>query len=188
MRLEALENNFLRSIIPLFLLQQCKISMTRGLQSPLFFLKKMERLRKIVEEVVGSDPTLFVVDFFLKGTSGNQKLLIIIDGDNGVNIDHCSMVSRKVGAILEEEDLISGKYFLEVSSPGLDHPIKLRRQYEKNVGRQLNVEKNDGEIVSGKLLKVESDTLILETSNGEKKERHMNFDEINQSKIEVSFK
>ncbi len=169
--------------------QQCKISMTRGLQSPLFFLEKtMERLQKIVEEVVGSDPTLFLVDVFLKGASGNQKLLIIIDGDNGVNVDHCSMVNRKVGAILEEEDLIEGKYFLEVSSPGLDHPIKLKRQYSKNIGRLLNVEKNDGEIISGKLLKVENDTLTLETKNGEIEERHMNFDEINQSKIEVSFK
>ncbi len=148
----------------------------------------MNRLRNIVEEVVGSDPTLFLVDFMVKGTPGNQKLLIIIDGDNGVNIDHCSMVNRKVGAILEEEDLISGKYFLEVSSPGLDHPIKLKRQYEKNAGRQLNVEKNDGEIVSGKLLKVDNNALILETSDEAEKERLMNFDEINQSKIEVSFK
>ncbi len=148
----------------------------------------MERLKEIVGEVIESDPSLFLVDVVVKGGVGNQKLLIIIDGDNGVSIDHCSMISRKVGAILEEEDLFPGKYFLEVSSPGLDHPIKLTRQYEKNVGRQLSVEKKDGEIVKGKLLKVESDTLILETSDKVEKERLMNFEEINQSKIEVSFK
>ena len=59
----------------------------------------------------------------LRGNVGNQKVLVLIDGDEGVNIDDCSKISRKVGPILEEGDFMPGKYLLEVSSPGLDHPL-----------------------------------------------------------------
>jgi ribosome maturation factor RimP len=145
------------------------------------------RTRQIVEEIIENYEELFLVDILIKGNVGNQKVLIFIDGDDGLNIDQCSKVSREVGAVLEEEDLIQGKYSLEVSSPGLDHPIKLKRQYKKNIGRQFEVEKLDGEVVSGELIKVNEDTLVLKTK-GEQKEELMSFNEINQSKIEVSFK
>ncbi len=147
----------------------------------------VNRIKEIVEEVIGEESSIFLVDVRLKGGAGNQKLLIIIDGDDGISIDHCTMISRKVGVVLEEEDLLEGKYNLEVSSPGLDHPITLKRQYVKNVGRHLEVEKNDGAIVRGKLLGVDSNTIILQ-SDEMGTEVPMNFEEISKSKIEVSFK
>lgn len=147
-----------------------------------------QEIRNIVEEFIQENPELFLVDILLKGFAGNQKLLIFIDGDNGISIDHCSKLSRKVGAILEEREMMDGKYFLEVSSPGLEHPIKLKRQYEKNVGRMLEVEAKDGRKVKGKLVKVEDDLVALETSDSAENQLNMNFSEIIQSKIEVSFK
>lgn len=164
--------------------------MTRGLKSPLSFsMEKLEnRIKEIAEEAIEDNPALFLVDVLIKGSNGNQKLLLFVDGDNGVTIDDCSRISRRVGSVLEEEDLIAGKYFLEVSSPGLDHPIKLKRQYQNNIGRKLEVKKLDGEIVKGKLLNVGSEDITLEIISKEKEERLMSFKEINQSKIEVSFK
>jgi len=152
-------------------------------------MEKLEQeIRNIIEEFITDNPELFLVDVLLKGAVGNQKLLIFIDGDNGVSIDHCSKLSRKVGAALEEKELIEGKYFLEVSSPGLDHPIILKRQYEKNVGRRLEIEGEDGRKIKGKLVKVDGDSIVLETDDKVENELVMSFNEIIQSKIEVSFK
>ncbi|MEP5613711.1 MAG: ribosome maturation factor RimP [Cyclobacteriaceae bacterium] len=152
-------------------------------------MEKLEQeIRDIIEEFIQENPELFLVDVLLKGNIGNQKLLIFIDGDNGVSIDHCSKLSRRVGAVLEEKELIEGKYFLEVSSPGLDHPIKLIRQYHRNVDRRLEVEGKDGNKIIGKLVKVDGDQIILETDDKTNNQLVMSFNEIIQSKIEVSFK
>lgn len=144
-----------------------------------------KRIQSIAEKVIEADQKLFLVDVRVKGNVGNQKVLIFIDNDEGLSIDECSSVNRQVGKILEEEDFMPGKYFLEVSSPGLDHPIKLSRQYKKNKGRQLEVETLDGEKLTGKLLDVDETTIVLDTQDEKKK---IDFEEINQSKIVVAFK
>ena len=86
-------------------------------------------------------------------------------------------------AEIEEKDLIGGKYTLEVSSPGLDFPITLHRQYLKNVGRSLSVELIEGEKVEGELKEVKSDSIVIG-----KDDRELVFKEIKQSKVIVSFK
>lgn len=142
-------------------------------------------IRVVVEDLIKDEEDLFIVDVKVKGNQGNQKVLVFLDGDKGLNIDRCSAVSRKLGHIMEEQDMISGKYTLEVSSPGLDHPIKLKRQYSKNLGRSLEVESLDGQKREGKLLRVDVEHLVLEI---EGKSEVINFNEVLQSKILVSFK
>ncbi len=144
-----------------------------------------KRIKSVTEKVIQDEELLFLIDVRVKGNVGNQKVLVFIDGDNDVHIDHCSSVSRQLGVILEEEDFMPGKYCLEVSSPGLDHPIKMHRQYLKNKGRLLEVETMEGEKVKGKLLQVNKENIVLKTRN---KDIKMNFEEINKSKIIVSFK
>ncbi|MEO1256534.1 MAG: hypothetical protein AAFY41_16830, partial [Bacteroidota bacterium] len=99
-----------------------------------------EKIKEIVENSLQGSKDLFLVDVKLKGNVGNQKVLIFIDGDQGISIDQCSKISREVASVMEEEDFIKGKYTLEVSSPGLDFPLSMHRQYVKNVGRELTVE------------------------------------------------
>ncbi|MEM6831727.1 MAG: hypothetical protein AAGA66_01555 [Bacteroidota bacterium] len=144
-----------------------------------------DRVRLLVEDIIKSEESIFLVDVKVKGNVENQKVLVFLDGDNGVNIDHCGKVSRSLGKIMEDQDIMPGKYFLEVSSPGLDHPIKLKRQYAKNAGRQLEVEKADGEKVTGKMLEIHEDAIVLNIKN---EKRNIPFSEIIQSKILVSFK
>ena len=139
----------------------------------------------MVNVVLEQHPELFLVDIVVKGNIGTQKVLILIDGDKGINIDDCSMVSRAVGHQMEEEDLLDGRYNLEVSSPGLDHPITLKRQYAKNVGRNLDILTLENERIKGKLLEVSDDNITLEV---DKKTQEIAFNEINKTKIEVSFK
>lgn len=160
----------------------------RGDNSPLFLFMKMEEEKKIkalVEEIIKDQEELFLVDLKLKGNTGNQKVLIFVDGDQGISIDQCSQVSRRVGASMEEEDFMQGKYTLEVSSPGLDFPLTLPRQYAKNIGRELEIETTENEKIVGELVEIVGNEISLKESE---KIRSLQFEKIKQSKVKVSFK
>jgi len=134
----------------------------------------------------------FLVDVIVKGTDP-QKVLILLDGDNGVNIDACAALSRKVAADLEEEEVIEHAFTLNVSSPGLEHPIKLKRQYINNVGRRVKVLTTENKEIVGELMAVNEETIVVnaEGKNGKKttyKEQEIDFKEINKTNTLVSFK
>ena len=132
-------------------------------RKPLFLLVMIEKI-KVLELVnsalEGSDK--FLVN--LKITPDN-RIFIDIDGDNGVTIDDCIEVSRAVEGNLdrEEED-----FELNVSSAGADQPLKLTRQYRKNVGRELEVVTVDGEKAEGTLEDAGEDGIVLRTKGTKK--------------------
>ncbi|MEP0984490.1 ribosome maturation factor RimP [Ekhidna sp.] len=142
------------------------------------------KVKALAEKAIEDEQDLFLVDVKIKGNSGNQKVLVFVDGNNGISIDQCSKVSRYIGNEIEEEELIEGKYTLEVSSPGLDFPLTLHRQYIKNIGRDLTIELTDGTLLEGELKVVDDDEILI---NG-KDERSIQFIDIKQSKVKVSFK
>ncbi len=98
----------------------------------------------------------FLVDMSI--STGN-KILILIDADDGITIDRCVKVSRAVEQSLnrDEED-----FELEVSSAGLSSPLKLTRQYVKNIGRDLSIVLTTGIKVEGKLLAANETTFTIE--------------------------
>ena len=153
-------------------------------------------IAKRVTEIAEShlkDESHFIVDVISKGVTGKTKFLILLDGDEGINIDDCAELSRKVAADIELEDLIDYAYVLEVSSPGLDHPIKLQRQYAKNIGRKLSLKLINGEEFKGKLKEVnESSLKILREKKVQKKKEieqvSVLLKEIEKAKVLVSFK
>lgn len=150
-----------------------------------FWMTIADKIKSFVEEFINED--LFVVDVLLKGKKIGQKLIVLIDGDDGVPIDRCVAVSRFLSARLDELNIMEGSYQLEVSSPGLDHPIKLKRQFIKNQGRTIKVATESKE-VTGKLIKV-SDSLTLEVQ--EKKDMNkieIPFNQIIKANVLVSFK
>lgn len=144
-----------------------------------------EKIKEIILKALEDDSSLFLVDFKIKGSAGTEKVLIFIDGDEGISIDQCSRISRRVGSEIEELELMSDKYTLEVSSPGLDYPLTLNRQYVKNIGRSLSVETMEGEKLEGELKEVNEDSIRLSLK---KDERMISLKEIKQSKVIVSFK
>lgn len=144
------------------------------------------KIKELAESAISEMDDLFVVDVKVKGNTGNQKVLVFIDGDNGISIDQCGKISRQIGSEMEEQDFMSGKYVLEVSSPGLDFPLTLHRQYVKNVGRELAVETIEGEKLEGTLQKVEEE--MIELIIAKKYVHSIAFQEIKQSKVKVSFK
>lgn len=108
-----------------------------------------------------ADNDLYVVDITIKPSKVMQKITILLDKDEGITIDECASVSRRLAAALESEEIIEGSYNLEVSSPGLDQPLRLARQYKKNLGRDLKISLSNGEIVNGKLTVAEDDHIII---------------------------
>jgi ribosome maturation factor RimP len=113
----------------------------------------------LVEEKLTEMPGIFLVDVKMLPS---RKLIILVDGDQGIGVGDCAKISRYVGFKLEEDNVIEEAYNLEVSSPGIDTPLTLVRQYEKNIGRDLGLKMADGTKKEGKLLKVEQDNILID--------------------------
>lgn len=167
--------------------------------SPLFFNENECRMdvKKYIEDLVqqylASQPELFLVEVVVSGAAKKNKILVLIDGDEGVNIDKCAEISRKLSADLEEKDIMEGAYRLEVSSPGVEFPLKFQRQYPKHLGRKVKVALNDGGEKTGKLLEVTEAGIRLDEERKEGKktstqEIQINHDDIKNMIVLVSFK
>jgi ribosome maturation factor RimP len=153
----------------------------------------------LVEEIrhlatVNLSPDKFVVEVLIPGKKIPKRVMVIIDGDRGITIDDCADLSRKLSKELDERALFGDEnYLLEVSTPGLDHPLKLKRQYFKNVGRNLKVKGEGDSVIEGKLKEVWEDRILLaqEIGTGKKKELkeiEIPFSEIDKAFVMVSFK
>lgn len=150
-----------------------------------------KRVIELVEEKIADRPDLFLVDVQMHG---GGMLSILIDGDNGVAITDCVAVSRHVGFHLEEENAIEQAYNLEVSSPGLDTPLKSLRQYQKNINRSLSIKLTDGTKKEGKLISVDAEEITIEENIKEKGKKAtlvqnvVPLTDISETKVLVSFK
>ncbi|GAB3932442.1 ribosome maturation factor RimP [Mucilaginibacter myungsuensis] len=153
-----------------------------------------KRIRELAEEKIAEiqRPDIFVVD--VKFNPVGNKAIVLLDGDRGAGIDECAQVSRYVGFKLEEENVIEEAYNLEVSTPGIDTPLMLVRQYTKNIGRTVAVKLADGAKKEGKLSAVNpGDIVIVETlkEKGKKAteiETAIPMDQISEIKVLISFK
>jgi ribosome maturation factor RimP len=150
-----------------------------------------KRVRELVEEKIAEKPNLFIVDVKMHA---NGKLMILVDGDNGIGIDDVAAISRHVGFHLEEENVIETAYNLEVSSPGIDTPLTSLRQYLKNIGRNLAIKMADGVKREGKLTGITEDAIVIEEKIKEKGKRAeivesvIPIGKITETKVLISFK
>lgn len=150
-----------------------------------------KRVRELVEEKIADRPDLFIVNITMLK---NGILSILLDGDQGISIDDCVGVSRHVGFHLEEENVIEHAYRLEVSSPGIDSPLTLLRQYTKNIGRDVRVKLANGDKKEGKLLAATESEVTIEEKVKEKgkkaelKEASIPVDQIKETRVLISFK
>lgn len=148
-------------------------------------------IRKLAESRL-KDESHFVVDVIPSFRSNPKKLLVILDGDKGITIDDCAEVSRELSSVLDETNLIDGAFVLEVSTPGLDQPLKNKRQYVKNIGRNVRVKMKD-KTEEGKLSNVTENGIVLlqQSGTGKKKEEkalEIQFENIDKTLVLVSFK
>ncbi len=112
------------------------------------------KVKDLVNEALELDKSLYLVDLAI---SSNNKIQIVLDGDNGVPLSECVRISRSINDSFdrEEED-----FSLEVSTPDIAHPLKLKRQYKKNINRILKV-KTATEEFEGTLSKADDNNIVL---------------------------
>ena len=99
---------------------------------------KLNQIRKLVVPILELQQ-VDLIDIELKGRSGSQVLRIFVDIDGGISLDQCVALSRQISDLLDTRDLIAERYRLEVSSPGLDRPLKTVRDFTRNLGRKVSV-------------------------------------------------
>jgi len=162
----------------------------------LLFLTEMNtdqqigRLEALVNEVIGQEEGLFLVEIRIKPTN---NIKVYLDGEAGVSIEKCVFVNRKLYKLLEENEMYpNGDFSLEVSSPGLDEPLKLHRQYLKNVSRLVEVTLKDGAKTEGVLKAVTENDILVEETRGKNKKKEtvehtIPFDNIKTTKVQVVF-
>lgn len=128
---------------------------------------------------------------------GSSKLEVFIDSDEGITFQKCRKVSRYLEEYLDTHLWMGEKYTLEVSSPGVGRPLLLKRQYQKNIGRKVEVQLvGHGKKAEGKLIAVAADGITVEekkrVKEGKKKkteivQTEIPFDQIEKTKVKISF-
>ena len=113
-----------------------------------------DRILELLEEALKDKPSLFLVDLTVTETF---KVLVTLDGDNGVNLQDCIDISRAIDNNLDREEQ---DYALEVASAGVSTPLKMVRQYRKNIGRTLKV-KTATETIEAVLEQVSEESITL---------------------------
>jgi ribosome maturation factor RimP len=152
-----------------------------------------EEIKRIATSKL-TDSSQFVVDVIISSKRGPRKVLVLLDGDQGISIDACADLSRALAQDLDEVSWLEEAYTLEVSTPGVDHPLKLQRQYPKHIGRSLRVTlAADKSVVEGKLLAIDGDKITLAKEEGTGKKKVVTnidivFSEIEKALVLVSFK
>jgi ribosome maturation factor RimP len=152
--------------------------------------QQIQAIEQMMKGLLESEPAYFLVDITIKPVN---NIKVFVDADSGVIIEKCVAFNRHLYKEIEESELYpAGDFSLEVSSPGLEEPLKLHRQYVKNMGRLIEVTPIEGIVLTGVLKEVSGKeiTLIEEKGKNKKKEfvEHIiPFDNIKTTKIQIVF-
>lgn len=146
-----------------------------------------------IETIKGYLIPLLEEDIFLVGIKVKpiNNIKIYLDADQGLPIEKCVKINRALYKTIEEAGLYpDGDFSLEVSSPGIDEPLKLLRQYKKNQGREVEVLSHADEKIMGKLMQITDEGIILETRMGKGKktvveQKEISFSAIKQTKVQI---
>jgi ribosome maturation factor RimP len=147
-----------------------------------------ERILKLAAPVADGQG-VSIVDVEMTGSVRKPTVRVFIDKEGGVTLDDCEKVSRGLSALLDVEDMIHTSYVLEVSSPGLDRPLRDIRDFERSVGKLARVitkESIDNRtFFIGRITGVKADSVSLTAEGGETCE--IPFDRISRARLEIEF-
>ncbi|MFT3909665.1 MAG: ribosome assembly cofactor RimP [Ferruginibacter sp.] len=149
---------------------------------------QIEIVQKLLHPLLTDD--IFLVDIRIKPTN---NIKIYLDADKGLSIEKCIKINRALYKIMEEMSIYpNGDFSLEVSSPGIGEPLKLHRQYIKNIGRDLEVSLKDNSKKTGKLTSVNENEIVIEFTEGKNKkavvkQEAIPFSEIKEAIVLIKF-
>ncbi len=151
-----------------------------------------ETVKQLLDDTLKEREDLFLIDFEV---SSDNRIKIVIDGDNGVLVEDCMFISRGIEHNLDREE---NDFSLEVLSAGATAPFTNKRQYKKNVGRTLQVKTTADETIEGKLTKADDEKIRLEWKAREpkpigkgkvtvKKQAEISYDTISKAQVVIKF-
>ena len=149
---------------------------------------------KVIEKVavialpVLEDLGLELVEVQYRREQSGWVLRLVIDRSEGVSLDDCAAASREIGQLLDIEDFIDQSYNLEVSSPGLDRPLKSMADFQRFTGRKARIKTIaplDGEhVFIGTIQRTEEDAIIMDV---DRREVTIPFSQVSKARLEVEF-
>jgi len=150
---------------------------------------QIQAIEQKMVALIDPDPENFLVE--VKIRPGNN-IKIFVDADHGISIDKLAQYNRSLYRQIEESGLFPNNDFsMEISSPGLDEPLKLRRQYLKNIGRYVEIILKSGIKKEGKLISADKE-IVIEEEKGSKKKKEvilhsLSYDDIKTTKIQIKW-
>ena len=156
-------------------------------------MDKLAQLKEIIAKEVEnylSDKALFLVDIRVLPTG---KIEVYADGKTNITIDECAQLSRHIHNFLEEKGLMTDNLSLDVSSPGMDEPLKVAQQFQKQLNKNVDVVLKNGLKITGELLTADENQIVIKEvikiKKAETIEEHTySFDEIKSVKKHFNFK
>ena len=156
-------------------------------------MKFKENIQKLLAEALSLQPDLFLIDLHIDDQS---RVHVVLDGDNGVSLEQCIKVSRHIEHQLDRE---VHDFSLDVSSAGATHPLKMVRQYKKNIGRKLAVHTTDNDNFKATLTQADDDQITLEWKAREPKpigkgkhtvvkQLQVPYNQIEKATVQIQFK
>lgn len=150
------------------------------------------KVEELLSAALNERSSLFLIDLKI---NDDNKILVTLDGDSGVNLQDCIDVSRAIEHNLDREEV---DFALEVASVGATTPLVMPRQYVKNIGRKLKVTKISGEIIEGSVTEADNENVTLEWKAREpkkigkgkvtvEKKAVLPYNEIKEAKVIISF-
>ena len=145
-----------------------------------------ENINNVINEIL-KEKNFFLIDLVYRGNTKQGIIELYVDSEKNVTAEDLAELNRLINSKIEENNLIESQYRLDVSSPGTDKPMKFLGQFPKHINRKFEVSytlNDETKKLSGKLIKVEGDTLVFLSNQNE---ISVNFNNIEKAKVIVSF-
>ncbi|MEO5891759.1 MAG: ribosome maturation factor [Ferruginibacter sp.] len=153
-------------------------------------ITSIQVIENLISELLSDTSDTFLVSVSIKPTN---NIKVFLDADSGLSIDKCVKINRAMYRTIEEKGWYpDGNFSLEVSSPGIEEPLKMFRQYKKNIGRNVEVILNDDTKQEGKLVGASEDLIQLEYTEGKNKKavkvvKEIPVDQVKQTTVQIAF-
>lgn len=129
--------------------------------------ERIQQIEALIQQLLVDEPSYFLVSVRIKPTN---DIKIFFDGDEGISIEKCVKFNRGLYKLIEERAWYpEGDFSLEISSPGIEEPLLLQRQYFRNVGRDLEIVFMDDSTKIGTLMAVTAEDILIQTTEGKGK-------------------
>ena len=145
-----------------------------------------QKLESIIKPIC-EEMNLYLMDVKVKGDRRNTVIQVFADNEKGITLGECELLTRKIQDEIDMDDSFSTNYRLDVSSPGIGHPLNYDFEFKKNIGRTLAVTETAGEqkkYYEGVLQESDEHSITLLTDKGEKK---IDRTKLEQAKVKVQW-